>query len=102
VKPLGSRKFRRTIEGHQDCSTCHPELKSGRALEERVTRREVVTQFVPTGDGERELMFESDELYIHESPGGTVHVGPNPAEHCPDSHDENPIEPWLTSWDDLG
>lgn len=28
MKPEGKKKIRRTLEGHQDCGTCHPEQKN--------------------------------------------------------------------------
>jgi hypothetical protein len=33
MKPLGRKTTRTRIAGHQDCGVCHPETKSGRAVE---------------------------------------------------------------------
>jgi len=31
MKPLGSKKTRTHVKGHQDCGVCHPDPKGGRA-----------------------------------------------------------------------
>lgn len=35
MKPLGAKKTRTHVEGHQNCATCHPGPKGGRAFERR-------------------------------------------------------------------
>ena len=36
MKKLGSKKMRTRVEGHQDCSVCHPDTKGGRVHDKRI------------------------------------------------------------------
>jgi hypothetical protein len=36
VKPLGAKKTRTHVKGHQNCAICHPAPKGGRASEKRI------------------------------------------------------------------
>lgn len=47
MKPLGIRKIRARVAGHQNCRICHSESKLGRAREKEDDRREVDQQLEP-------------------------------------------------------
>jgi len=43
MRRLGHKKTKTKVEGHQQCGDCHPYLKSGRDLEKRRWRRDVLS-----------------------------------------------------------
>jgi ferredoxin len=41
MKPLGAKKTKTHVEGHQDCGTCHPNTRIGRQADKLSTRKQV-------------------------------------------------------------
>jgi hypothetical protein len=41
MRPLGKKKTREHVKGHQDCDVCRPQQKNGKARSREEARREV-------------------------------------------------------------
>lgn len=72
MKPQGRKKTKTRAAGHQECGTCHPEVKGGKAKEKVEVKKDIV-QEVCQSCGSLEA-FAAIDPYLQEIYGDVVEV----------------------------
>ena len=62
MKPVGKKKIRTKVAGHQNCAICHPEQKSGKARDGLMSRREKTV-----GLADYEARLRKLPTHVHET-----------------------------------